>query len=173
MFQIEGLSRSKWAVSDTNQQRHRMVLRLQRINAGGADFTRAHDLSPDFGPKWASKVQRSNQQTARVAWWENSAIHVRRCQLFRHLLVHLLVSSMFTDDCPSSYPKFRWQLELPTPDHLRENRYGFLRLAPCYVLIIPMAFIARRAAKLAIVAALQVWLVPSFGAKDPSRSAVL
>lgn len=38
---------------------------------------------------------------------------------------------MSTDDCPSSYPKFRWQLELPTPDRLRENRYGFLRLAPC------------------------------------------
>lgn len=74
-----------------------------------------------------------------------------------------------SDDCPSSYPKLRWQLELPTPDHLRGNSYGFLRLAPCYVLIIPMAFIACRAAKLAVVAALQVWLVPSFGAKDSSH----
>jgi len=66
------------------------------------------------------------------------------------------------------HTKFRWQLELPTPDHLRENRYGFLRLAPCYVLIVPMAFIARRAAKLAVVSLADV-AGPSFGARDPSR----
>lgn len=75
---------------------------------------------------------------------------------------------MSTDDCPSSYPKFQWQLELPTPDRLRENRYGFLRLAPWYVLIVPMAFIARRAAKLAVVSLADV-AGSVVGARDPSR----
>ena len=73
---------------------------------------------------------------------------------------------MFTDDCPT-------QVSVPVgASHARsppENRYGFLRLAPCHVLIVPMAFIVHRAAKLAVVAALQVWLVPSFGTRDPSR----
>lgn len=65
LFQIEGLSRSKWAVSDTNQQRHRVVLRLQRINAGAADFTRAHDLSPDFGQSGLVKCSaRTNRRLA-------------------------------------------------------------------------------------------------------------